>query len=122
MRFGLFIIVQLILVLVIHGEQLTDKINSAGMVKISIRKDGEILKEFYNQSDILSFLKIWNSKKEVPDIDSISWDYSIRIEKKGQSTLWLYNSNGITKVLTKSHTSFFKLDSIDAFNNLTEIK
>jgi hypothetical protein len=116
MRFNLFIIVQLILVLVIHGKQVTNK------VKISIRKDGETLKEFSNESDIRSFLKIWNSKKEVPDIDSISWDYSIRIEKKGQSTLWLYNSNGITKVLTKSHTSFFKLDSIDAFNNLSEIK
>ena len=89
------------------------------------RRDPQRINVLESLEELAAFQAMWSAKEAIDLFDNPPKDYKLEIHRgsRGKPThsVWLYESSGITRLLTKQHTLFFEVLDPEAFNELCGI-
>ena len=80
--------------------------------------DFPVIRTISSAEELKAFLAIWSNREKLPPKTSMQVRYRLSILSGGQGDSWLYDSAGLTRVLSKSRTPVYRLPSPELFNRI----
>ena len=109
-------------ILLIVAALLIPIISHAGEISNVRVLDSEFreVKVISTESELSQFEDLWSKKTKQGSI-KVKWLYKLDISGKSKGNRWLYHPEGWVQVLTKQHTTTYKISSPEQFNKLLGI-
>jgi hypothetical protein len=107
--------------LVVCFSKLTMAQDIMRVAVLELDRDNRLVQTISSAEDLAAFREIWSTRVKEGAATAMRPTYKIAIQGAGRSETWLYDPQGLARVLTIKTASVYRLPSAAAFNKLLGI-